>query len=298
MKYPRRMSACFGLTVALLVLGIGCGPKVAAGFDQFGYRNDATPYRVVMTRGQLMGSDWLIDNYYTQNGKLEPKTGNDYLITYELDVNDDGKSDVKHEAFLYDLRYAHKSHGAHIWLRTFPIPTKLRQMELRVLAQRYVDAVAGSGFEAVRVDNTTVIGATRRFAAKITERGPAKVAGQDAYLMKFDAVNVDQAAVASSSHTDRVACVLIRPPFDYGPIRFGATDVHYPALMLAGYSNLPEDFDKDLPAFEDLLGRIQIGQALGYTQVSRESLDSAGPAPNASPAENAPASASNGTAAQ
>ncbi|HEY5957958.1 MAG TPA: hypothetical protein VIV60_15450, partial [Polyangiaceae bacterium] len=258
------------MLVALWLLQ-GCGPKSTAVFDQYGYLNDAYHYRVVTTSQQLMGQEWLLDNFYRRGRDLEAKSAAGYLIDYLLDTNGDGKPDRTEQTFLYDLRFTHRAHDAHVWLRTIPMSTRLREMELRVLAQRYVDAVAGSGFEAVRLDNGSVVGESQRFAAKLLERGPAKVAGQQAYRVTFDVVNVDEETVKSGSRTDRVSIVLIRPPFDYVPPSTGPR-VSFPAVMLAGYANLPEDFAKDVGSFDQFVGRIQFGETIGYQQSPLERL--------------------------
>jgi hypothetical protein len=153
-------------------------------------------------------------------------------------------------------------------------------MELRVLAQRYVDAVAGSGFEAVQIDSTTVVGQTKRFAAQLIERGPGRIAKQDAYSVTFDVANVDEATISSNSRTVRVNIVLVRPPFDYPIPKVSYSRVAFPAMMLVGYANLPEDFNKELPAFKDFLGRIQFGAVVGSEPFALEQVS-----PRAKPAD-------------
>jgi hypothetical protein len=44
----------------------------------------------------------------------------------------------------------------------------------------------------------------------------------------------------------------------------------YPVLLLAGYANLPEDFDKDLPSFTQFLNRIRIGDRSGFDKLKLE----------------------------
>jgi hypothetical protein len=53
--------------------------------------------------------------------------------------------------------------------------------------------------------------------------------------------------------SERVRLVVVRPSF-----HFRASDVDFPVLFLAGYSNRPEDFERELPAFDQLLDRIQL----------------------------------------
>jgi hypothetical protein len=167
---------------------------------------------------------------------------------------------------------------AVVFVRTLPIGGDLRDKDLRVLVQRYIDEVSGAGYEAVQLNGQTVV-AEQRFAAELRERGNAKLAGQDAYQATFDVANVDQLKVSPNARRTRVRIVFARTPFEHVLPRTPGmiAGVKYPVLMVAGYATMPEDFDKDLPAFTNLLGRIQFGQTLGYTPSPPELLPGATP---------------------
>jgi len=183
------------------------------------------------------------------------------------------------------------SRDATIWLRTFPISDDLRNKDLRVLVQRYVDEVSGAGFEAVQLGPRTKILAEKRFAAQTLSRGQLTIAGQPAYETSFDVANVDEVAINKTARKTRVRIALIRTPFAYqASPRPGKQGAQFAVLMLAGYANLPEDFDKDLPDFEQLLNRIQIGNAVRATPVVLDPLAAdATPTAPAAPAAAAPA---------
>ncbi len=258
------------LTALLAALTAGCATNQPGKFDQYGYLNTRYNYRVVKAGNSILAGDWLLDNYYQSGKSLEPKQVDDYTITYELDVNGDGATDRTEKAFLYDLRFKHKTHDAYIWLRAFPISTDLRDKDLRVLVQRYFDAIAGAGYEAVKLGSSVTV-AERRFAPQLLERGSARLAGHDAYMATFDVANVDEVTVSPNARKRRVQVVVIRPPFEH---RDNRANVVFPVLMLAGYANLPEDFERDKPSFISLLGRIQIGSQLGFGNVQVEKVSS------------------------
>jgi len=220
-----------------------------------------------------MSASWKLDNLYKDRaGKLKPKKVPEYLTEFDLDVDGDGDTDSIKNEFLFDLRFKHLSRDATIWLRTFPISDDLRNKDLRVLVQRYVDEVSGAGFEAVQLGPQTTILREKRFAAQTLSRGQLTIARQPAYETTFDVANVDEVAINKAARKTRVRIALVRTPFVYQTGPAGKPAAQFAVLMLAGYANLPEDFDKDLPDFEGLLNRIQIGEEVSATPVVLDPL--------------------------
>ena len=282
----------------------GCAPGASGAFDDKGYQHATYAYRVDATHApdpsianeNLLGNDWKLDNFFHNvRDSLAPKRTENYLTQYKLDLNDDGKADVEKEDFLYDLRFKHLKRDALIWLRTIPISDDLRDKELRVLVQRYVDEVSGAGFEAVKLGPTTTLLREKRFGASIIDRGPFKLAEQDAYETTFDVANVDQVAINPNARRVRVRIVLVRTPFEYAARaqRAGFKNHNFSVLMLAGYANLPEDFGTDEKDFQSFLEHIAIDGKRGTTAVALETFPNAADAkaPGAAPsaASTAPA---------
>ena len=264
----------------------GCAPGASGAFDDKGYQHATYAYRVDATHapdanianGNLLGNEWKLDNFYRNaRDRLAPKRTENYLTQYELDLNDDGKADAEEEELLYDLRFKHLKRDALIWLRTIPISDDLRDKELRVLVQRYVDEVSGAGFEAVKLGPTTTLVREKRFGASIIDRGPFKLADQDAYETTFDVANVDQVAINPNARRVRVRIVLVRTPFEYSARaqRAGLKSHKFAVLMLAGYANLPEDFATDEKDFQALLEHTAIDGKRGTTAVALETFSNA-----------------------
>jgi hypothetical protein len=276
-----------GLVVGAALLG--CGAKNTTVFDQYGYLHKTYAYRVLRdpavansATDALLDQDWLYDNLFlkrSMDGKsmvLKPKETRDYLTTYGFDTDGNGSVDRKEQAFVYDLRFKHRLRDSSIFVRTIPIGGDLRDKELRVLVQRYIDESSGAGYEAVNFAGRVVV-TEQRFAAELRERGDATLAGQPAYQATFDIANVDQLRVSPNARRTRVRIVFSRAPFEHA-----VQKEKFPVLLVAGYASLPEDFDKDLPSFNKLLGHIQIGAKLGYSVGPQEQL-AAPPAPVAPP---------------
>jgi hypothetical protein len=273
--------------VVLGVLALGaaaCGPPSTVAFDGYGYKHQAYGYRLLNQSGdKLLSPEWQLDNlYWTQTKELKQKHTPDYLATFKFDMDGDGDTDRDEKGFLYDLRFKHTKRDAVIWLRTLPISTDLREKDLRVLVQRYVDEVSGAGFEAVQLGPGSIVIREKRYAASVISRGSFTVANQEAFGTTFDVANVDEVAINPNARKTRVRIALVRTPFTYPKRKLDK--VEFPVLMLAGYANLPEDFAKDEPAFNDLLARIQIGADVGVTPTKLEQLAPVATPPAAVPA--------------
>lgn len=281
--------------VAAGVLAVGllaCGPPATVAFDGFGYKHQKYGYRLLNQSGdKLLPPEWQLDNlYWTPAKKLEQKHTPDYLATFSFDMNGDGATDRDEQGFLYDLRFKHTKRDATIWVRTLPISTDLREKDLRVLVQRYVDEVSGAGFEAVQLGPNSIVIREKRYAASVISRGSFTVAKQEAFETTFDVANVDEVAVSPNARKTRVRIALVRTPFTYPKKQLDK--VEFPVLMLVGYANLPEDFAKDEPAFNGVLSHIQIGSSVGVTPTNLEQLAppaAAPPAAAAAPPAAAPA---------
>jgi len=214
----------------------------------------------------LLGDDWILDSaFVSPEGDLRPKRTDDYKTSILFDVDGDGVFETEETALVYDLRYEHRVHSGVIWLRTVPISNTLRQKELRVLMQDYVDGVAGAGYELVNVGEKTAM-IERRYAADIVSRGPGTLGGKPSFAVDFGVANIDQVQVKQDARRTRVMVVISRPGFEH-EVRQGTRVelAHFPVLFIAGYSSLPEDFEKGLVDFESLLKRVRFDGQSGYT---------------------------------
>ncbi|MGC4087570.1 MAG: hypothetical protein QM756_06695 [Polyangiaceae bacterium] len=285
-------ASLFGFGVALLLVSASaCAPVSRGRFDASGYENTLYQYRVRPSpaTGKLLGDGWWLDNYFEQNGKMAPKTSAAYKTKYLLDSNGDGATDVRESALLYDLRFKHRQRDAVIMLRTFPIDRDQKDKDLRVMMQGLVDEVAGGGYEAVTVQRDAptdpkVRVEEKRYAATIVDRGEATLAQQPAYWATVDLANVDQLRLTPDARRVRIRAVLAKTPYAF-QATMGSTGNKggpaYPVLMLAEYISLPEDFDKDLPEFDDFLQRVAIAGVAGYAAAAAPAPVAASTAPTA-----------------
>jgi hypothetical protein len=194
-----------------------------------------------------MAPGWSLDNYRRELGEWVPKASNEYISTFDFDDNNDGRSDGTLSAFTYALRYEHRVHSGVIWLREVPISAKLRDKDLRILMQSYVDEITSSSYEVVRLDSTTAAVLERRYAAAVIEQGPVTIAGRPGYFATVDVANLDQLRVSPDARARRVQLVIFRAPkdetLDADPRRRRNPQTgSFPVLIVAGYSNLPTDF--------------------------------------------------------
>lgn len=265
--------------VAAVLLGLsalGCRPPAPGSFSPAGYEHTVYHYRVKAgADGKLLPSAWKIDNYYTsKKSGLEPKEASGYVTTYDLDADGDGKYETSAKEFVYDLRYEHLEHDGVIFLRTFPISGDLQRKKLDVLMDRYIEQIAGAGYEVVSPESSSELLVEKRYAAAVVERTTGWLAGLDASVVTLDIANLDQIKVDPNARKQRVQLVLLHTNFSYKRNERRETST-FPVIMLVGYANQPNDFAAGLADFQGLLGRIEIAGASGFSIREAPALEEA-----------------------
>jgi hypothetical protein len=281
---------CAGIVLFAPAALAACGLSPQGALTPTGYESNHPTYRVVKNGSQFLDDAWMLDNYYTgEFGKLHPKVDGIYKTSFAVDPDGAGKFDAKLDAVTYDLRFEHKKHAAFIWLRSVPTADDLRDKDLRVLMRDYVEEIAGAGYEAVQLTGAPKV-VEKRYAAEIVAQGEAKLASKDAYYAVIDVANIDQIKLTPSTRHVRVELVFARPGTDYVARPQSRGTMAFPALLVAGYANFPEDFAADEAAFRTLLADIEIGGQRGFTvaeanapPTAPSASASAAPAPPAAP---------------
>lgn len=246
------------LTLLIIITSsLGC-TSIHSIFKSDGYYHKDFPYKINNTEnGRLLSSKWKIDNYRL-NSNGEPtkiKKGRNYEINLNLENNRTWKIErTRYPA--YDLNFINRLDDGGIWLRTIPLSNDLSQTKLRVMLKRVVEAIAGEGLVAQKINSKTTRGRSIRYATKIISSEPAVVHGHEAYAAVIEIANIDQLKLSPDSRWSRAEIILIRTSYLWKPKGFNTG--YYPVLMMAGYSNLPEDFESGRPEFHDFIKRLQI----------------------------------------
>jgi hypothetical protein len=279
---PFERWCCVGVMIAYLA---GCKPPAQGAITPEGYQHNAYAYGVLPNaKGQLMAPPWKIDNFYIPPGakSLQPKNSDEYVLEYQLDLEGDGEFETRVDELTYDLRFEHLEHDGVIFLRTIPLSSDMKQKKLSVLMERYVEAIAGAGYEVVALNASSTMVLERRYAAVVIERGAARLAGLDAYIVTLDVANTEHLKVDPNARKQRVQLVLLHTPFKYHPRYAEQAETSFPVAMFIGYANQPEEYDAGLPAFHDFLRRIVIGERAGLALGTSDKADALVPASSAS----------------
>lgn len=232
----------------------GCAPVRSGTFDSMGFRHLNLEYRVVPDATGALAGDWTIDNY--RPGFQELKSGDDNVRALLRDVDGDGDLDDLGAYPVDDLRFRSVRTAGVMWVRSIPLPTSLGGTELRVLARLFVDSITGVGLQVVELRPGAVRGVARRYATRDVQTHAGALDGREAFQVRFEVASVDQAQAGGDARWERAHLVFIRANL---VARFGYQLL--PVLIVAGYSNLPDDFDREAHAFHSLLSRIQLETA-------------------------------------
>ncbi len=296
MKTRSSIGSAFWALLGVVLLS-GCTKAMTGTLTPEGYEHGKYAMAIDNSAGaSLLPEGWRLDSAYEKHGKLKAKNTPDYETKFSFDTDGDDKVDTNRTELIYDLRYVHKVHSGVIWLRTVPISNELREKELRVLMQDYVDEVAGAGYEVVNIGQARLM-MEKRYAAEILHRGRGEIGSAEAYGASFAVANIDQVQVDKDARRERVMVVISRPGFEYeiGP-HSGSKGTSYPVLFIAGYSSLPDDFDAGIQDFQALLQRVRFDGNAGYAmnwegsdEGSESETESAVAEANQEPADGDPA---------
>ncbi len=280
--------------LSLLCPALACGPTAAGAITPDGYEHKKYEYRVAaLSNGELMPEGWLLDNFYREaNQPLKPKNGEAYVAVYDLDLEGDGEYETSRQELAYDLRFKHREHDGVIFVRTVPISNDLKDKKLSVLIDRYVDQIAGAGYEVVTLGAHTKVVVEKRYAAAVVDKRPATLAGNEAYVVTADIANLDRLKVDPEARSERVQVVLLHTDFRYEVGRHSPTPVQFPVVMYVGYANQPDEFNAGLPEFHEFLARISVAGRHGFAADASE-LTSVGP-PSEEPASAQPSPGESG----
>jgi hypothetical protein len=284
----------FGL---VLILGsVACQPKRPA-FASRGYLHERYALEVLAPSGDgaLLPPSWRLDNYYIKTPStpgagvsaeaepqasapadstslkyLRPKTSDEYTTRYELDYDGDGEWDMTVKEPTFALRFLHSQHDGRIFVRTMPLSVDQGEKRLDVLLHRYVEHMAGAGYELVEMNEERTAVIEKRYAAVLVGERPIRLANQDAHLALIDVANLDQIKVDPTARKERVEILLAHTPFVYETRRRSTateprTLVSFPVLLVIGYVNQPEYFAEGQKDFHDFANRLAIAGASGLS---------------------------------
>jgi hypothetical protein len=261
--------------LSLAALG-ACASTQQGTFAAHRFESGKYPYAVYFEEGKpehFASDDWRLDNYFEKEeidttGKatraLEPKHGAEWDVKRSYDVDDDGRADEAEKEAFYDVLLEHRAVDANMWLRTVPLSGHDREKGLRVLADRYVEAVSGAGAIAVRFGAESVRAVEKRFASRVLNTSACTVSGKEALLVDFEVANVDQLQLSDAARWLRGRLVLVRTGYDKVITTGSAASnaekkTPFPVLMLLGLSSSPGDFAGLEDDFDGFLGRVALG---------------------------------------
>ena len=250
----------FGYAVAA-VAAAGCAAHPAGQFGTTGYQNPTYSYSVSYAEGTLvLPQGWVLDNFASSPQGLVPRKDMGYVTTVHLDRDGDRVPDGPLRIPAYDLRFVHSAHPGVIWLRTFPYSYHLHEQTLEELARSYVPYMLAAGVEAASIDDRAP--GPPQVSVTLRSQDAWMVAGHPAEVLELEETPMAGGALR------RARVVLVRPGFMYQLTTQRRETVLFPVLLVAGYSNTPEQFEASAPDFDAFLEQITVQGVAGLTKRS------------------------------
>lgn len=274
-----------GMSLLSSFVALGCASSPLR-MTETGLQHSTYNYSVrFRDDGGFLPSDWRLDNFYGRDGK-QPKTKGVYTSKVQFDVNGDGEAEQTESVPTFDLRFENLHSNGTISLRAVLLDQHEQSKDLSLLMADVVNSIAG-GYD-FRIKGSFVTGDVRLAARPVSE-GPAKVAGLDAYWSIVDIHNVDQSLINVPAVMRRTKIVLVRSGLVH-KVDIGHGE--FPVYLIAQYAEHPRQFDRNLPAFTQLLGQIQVADSVGYQESAAPPAVPAEPPPAQNQQPSAPADSS------
>lgn len=272
----KRFFLLASITLALAACAASAGQYPIATLQDGTFHHVNYDYSVVAQggTGELMSSDWRLDNYAPAAGGAvglgEPKVTGPYVAEVGLDGDGDGEFEGRVTLPTFDLLFKHRRDDGRIFLSTFPISQHASERELSVMLRDFVESAAASG-EITHNYNGGSSRAAAPMASRILASRPTRVHGFPAHEVVFEVANVQQLELSPSARWERGHVVLVRSEMVFGQRQlYPAVSVpslgrgvgqepFYPVLMVIGYANHPDEFDAHHDEFRDFLSRVHIG---------------------------------------
>lgn len=228
-------------------------------------------YRVAFDADRrVLPEDWRLDNYRSRD---RLKDGPSYVVHRWMDLTGDGRADDLGVQPAYDLRFVSATHGGVMWTRVIPLPPALRARELRATMSDLIERMSGTGLASVDLGDVTV-GEAQTFATREVASQPRIVDGREAWEATIEIASVAQLQLSPDARWERARILLVRVDF-LTPARGGRADIHrtlLPALLMVGYANRPEDFERAVPQYESLVSRVRLDTPEGSVAAARAAI--------------------------
>jgi len=252
--------------LALAALLAGCATASPYFFQRNGYRHPDYAYSVKYrsAASDLLGADWLIENFTNDGLGWVPKTGDKYVGSREIDWSDDGEiqsGERRRESF-FDLRFSNRRDNGVIWVKAHPLPPKAAGLRLDVVLDNYADGLSGGAVYESLSPYNTVVAKSRRFTTLVTDTAPATLGGHPAIKGTVEIADVDRIKVDSNHRDSKVRVYFAKFLYEPGKMRImpaladERAEKQRIALLVVGYHNSAQYFDAHLKEFDEFVGRV------------------------------------------
>jgi hypothetical protein len=253
-RWARFVVGLFAFVV--IPTGAGC----AASFDAAGFKHPSYPLTVSYgdrATCSFIADAWRLDNYFLDERgcPTDRKQGPGYERSLRRDFVGSGGQQL-YEGPRYEILLHHRRNEGRIWLSLVPITAGDAELALRAFVDRYAIGLSEQGHVHVDVAGQVRV-STAEYAARVLERRGRTIGGVKAMEGTLELANLNQLKLDPESRHSRVRIVFARPGF-YARVTAYGGGAPTPLLVVIGYSNTPDDFERGLPNFEAFLKAISM----------------------------------------
>lgn len=273
---PGRLRPCFVLASLSTSCLVACAP---GPFAPQGYTNESFAYIVGYADPggkALLPAPWRLDNFNRSSDSFDEKRDGAYMATRELDDDENGEispSESRPEA-VFDVKLQNDRDNGVIWTKAHPMRYSDRDRELGVLVDNYIDSLSGTGlYEQGSIFNQKH-NRQLSFVTFVKSKREIQVDRHAAVEAVVEIAEAEKVKLDPSYRRTRVKVVFTR--FEYvlasakSPIPskwpsvgsgFGER-THRRGILVAGYANTGEAFERSEAAFDALVQRIRFPKSV------------------------------------
>lgn len=268
-------------SVALAVTIAACGPARGGALSPTGYASTKYAYEVTYddpSARTFLPAPWRLDNFTTDNrGNLIEKDKGTYIAIRKLDENADGEvsASERQEEHLYDLRFVNGRDNGVIWSKAHPMRFVDRDRELSVIVDNYIDSLSGTGLYTEGSVFSTEQGKERDYTTFVKEKRNIVVDRHPAVMAVVEIAEAEKLKADPAYRKQKVKVIFTRfgyldrvdnrrsetngwPVVDNGP---GRRFLARRGILVLGYANTGDDFDRDVAAFDSFVLQVRFPQS-------------------------------------
>ncbi len=203
----------------------------------------------------VVQGSWSLDNFHIDSSKgWVMNKGKRYYGNARMDRDGDGKYEDEN-VYIFDIKLNHTASNAVMWIQNQELSSKSSRKTLEVLMRNYAGSLTGAGFYAEGNVFSMMTIKQKRFVAVIRWTKSILVDRFHALQAKIQVFNIDQRKIEPKHQGNTITVTMVKIPYQY--TNASSEKLSGISVMIIGYFNRTEDFEKHQAAYRRFIGQLR-----------------------------------------